>query len=177
MRQLLIPAVIPVLLMLSMAASAEQGHGMHHHHMALQADNRQVVVFPAAMKQANLASMRNHLMVISEVLVNLGKGDFQEAARVADAGLGLNSPSAAGCKPVEPGDKPQMSAAPSMDAMMAKLMPPEMMRIGLAMHQAASDFALEAAKPATAQNPARAYAALGKVTQQCTNCHSSYRLQ
>lgn len=60
---------------------------------------------------------------------------------------------------------------------MSQFMPEGMRNIGLEMHQAASNFAIEAKKAAKTNNAKPALAALSKVTQQCSTCHSAYKVQ
>jgi hypothetical protein len=52
-----------------------------------------------------------------------------------------------------------------------------MRTIGLAMHQAARDFAVEVDKVAKSGNPKPALVALSKVTQQCAACRKSCKVQ
>lgn len=70
-----------------------------------------------------------------------------------------------------------MSKPANMDHQMSQFMPEGMRNIGLSMHQAASDFAVEANKTGKSGNPKQALAALSKVTQQCAACHASYKVQ
>lgn len=156
----------------------QMDHMQHMQQMATDSnDTRQQVNFPPEMRQHTLANMRDHLEALSEILSNMSAGQYAKAARVANARLGMDSPSAEGCKGEDTSGKLQMSKPANMDHQMAQFMPEGMRNIGLAMHQAASDFAVEANKAGKAGNPKQALAALSKVTQQCAACHASYKVQ
>lgn len=156
----------------------QMDHMQHMQHMAAASkDTRQQVDFPPEMRQHTLANMRDHLEALSEILSHMSAGQYAKAALVANARLGMDSPSAEGCKGEDTSGKPQMSKPADMDHQMAQFMPEGMRNIGLAMHQAASDFALEANKAGKGGNPKQALAALSKVTQQCAACHASYKVQ
>lgn len=157
----------------------------HPNHLAHQqhtgatdgGDGRQLVNFPPEMRQHTLANMRDHLLALSEILAAMAAGQYAKASRVAGSRLGMDSPSAAGCQDEKAAAKPQMSKATGMDHRMGEFMPEGMRQLGLDMHQAASAFAGEAAKAARTGNAKPALAALSRVTQQCTSCHSAYKLQ
>lgn len=156
----------------------QMGNAQHMQHMAATSeDARQQVNFPPEMRQHVLANMRDHLEALSEILSKMAGGQYAKAAQVAGARLGLDSPSAEGCKGEGGSGKPQLSKPADMDHQMAQFMPEGMRHIGLAMHQAASDFAVEANKAGKSGSPKQALAALSKVTQQCAACHASYKLQ
>lgn len=164
---------------LTLALSGNIALAQEHQHMAHQkpmttviSDGRQLVEFPAEMRQHTLANMRDHLHVLSEILLALSSGQYAQAARIADARLGLDSPSAEGCKNDGSASKPA-----NMEHRMAQFMPEEMRKIGAAMHASASAFALEAKQAAKSKNAKPALTALSRVTQQCTACHAAYKLQ
>lgn len=140
-------------------------------------DGRQLVNFPPEMRQHTLANMRDHLLALSEILAAMAAGQYTKASQVAGARLGMDSPSAEGCRDDKAAAKPAMSKAPGMDHQMGEFMPEGMRQLGLDMHQAASAFAGEAAKAARTGNAKPALAALSRVTQQCTSCHSTYKVQ
>jgi hypothetical protein len=157
-------------------------HPMDHsqpmkHKTSADGDARQQVSFPPEMRQHTLANMRDHLEALSEILSGMSAGNYAKAAQVASTRLGMDSPSAEGCKGDGTSGKPQMSKPANMDHQMSQFMPEGMRNIGLAMHQAASDFAIESHKVGKSGNPKQALAALSKVTQQCTACHASYKIQ
>ena len=179
MRYTLIASFAAAALVIGAAAHAQNHSTMDHqrHMAAMMGDNRQLVEFPPEMRQHTLASMRDHLAAIAEILAAISKADYAQAARVADARLGMASPSAEGCKADGASEKPQMSQPLNMDAQMSQLMPEGMRRIGLAMHQSASVFAAEAAKASKTGDATPALVALSRVTEQCTACHSAYKVQ
>jgi cytochrome c556 len=169
-----------MLLVGSFSACAEDHHMIdrHAHMEKMSADGRQHVNFPPELRQHILSNMRDHLKALSEILAAMSTGASDEAAQIAKMRLGMDSPAAEGCKapgvPSSAASKPQPM---NMHQMMAQFMPEGMRKAGLAMHQAASDFADEAAKVSKSGDATPAYAALARVTEQCTVCHASYRVQ
>jgi hypothetical protein len=154
------------------APPSMSGHG---HLDMTPADGRELVDFPPEMRMHMLRNMRDHVQTLDDVLHALANADYDGAAKVAAERLGLDSPSAAACKP-----KPANASAPapgSMDEMMALYMPEPMRAIGLGMHTSASEFAVVAERAATTHDPAPAIKALSLVTENCVACHSAYRLQ
>lgn len=173
-----VPAAV-IALLTSIAASAQE-HGPQDHQKrqaGMSADQRQLVSFPPAMREHTLSNMRDHLLALSEILTAMSAAQYAEAAGIAMTRLGMESPSAEGCKndgaaSTAPGSKPA-----GMDHQMAQFMPAGMRSIGLAMHQSASVFADEAGKASRTGNPQAALTALSKVTGQCASCHTAYKLQ
>lgn len=147
-----------------------QGHG---HGAVASPDTRELVVFPPEMRAQQLRNMRDHMEALDGILTELGELNYDAAARIATERLGLDSPSAAACKPKQPGAAP---AKGSMDEMMDLYMPAAMRSVGLAMHNAASTFAIVARNAAQGGDAGAAYQALGQVTHNCVACHSAYRL-
>lgn len=142
---------------------------------ASMADSRELLKFPPMMRTHMLANMRNHVETLDAVISAVAAGDYAKASKIARERLGLESPSAEGCKPQAAGAK---SPAPdSMDAMMALYMPTPMRAVGLSMHTAASDFADVAARAAATHDPAAVLTALSHITPNCVACHASYRLR
>jgi len=149
------------------------------------ADLREQLHFPPEMETNFLGNMRDHMQTVDGILQAVAVGDFAGASKIASERLGLDSPSAAGCKPS--GDRgaskgaalklPDHSTPLSMEEMMQLYMPDPMRSIGLSMHTAASNFAEVAAKSATSHDTTATLAALSKVTQNCVACHASYRLR
>lgn len=164
----------------SLIAQAQQNHdhAMHQPPQALSpaGDTRQMVNFPPAMKQHTLTNMRDHLQALSEILTMMAGGKFAKAAEIANARLGMDSPSAEGCKSED--SAATASKAINMDHQMAEFMPEGMRILGLEMHKSASVFAAEAmktGKPGGSEQ--KALAALAQLTGQCVACHGAYRLQ
>jgi len=152
-------------------------HQKHTASMGMAGDGRQLVNFPPEMRAHTLANMRDHLQALSEILTAMASGQYAKAARIADARLGMASPSAEGCKAPEAIASLQMSDPANMDHQMSQVMPESMRKIGLEMHQSASAFAVAATKAGKTGNAKPALAALSRVTQQCTACHAAYRVQ
>lgn len=180
-------SVTALALAVSLGVDAQQptSNMEHMSHLAHQpptgapdgGDGRQLVNFPPEMRQHTLANMRDHLLALSEILAAMAAGQYTKASQVAGARLGMDSPSAEGCQPEKAAAKPAMSKATGMDHRMEEFMPEGMRKLGLDMHQAASTFAGEAAKAARTGNAKPALAALSRVTEQCTSCHSTYKVQ
>lgn len=170
------------LLWLSTTAASAQQHTHQAHGAMSPPDQREILNFPPEMQTNFLANMRDHLQTLNEVLQAMAGGDYAGASRVAAERLGLDSPSAAGCKPSDkpaaaPAAQSKPAASMSMDEMMALYMPEAMRGVGLAMHTSASEFATAAAQAATTKDNAAVLAALSRVTENCVACHSAYRLR
>ena len=116
-------------------------------------DKRILVKMPQMMQEHQLANMRDHLMAINEILLNMGSGELDKAADIAEERLGMSSLGLHGAHH------------------MAKMMPKEMSAIGTSMHKAASRFALKAQEGDALQ----AYKALQEVTAACVACHAGYK--
>jgi hypothetical protein len=160
--------------------AAAQQHMMDHAaHMAAPADAREMVQFPQEMQVNFLGNMRDHMQTIDAVVQALAASDYVNASKVAAERLGLDSPSAAGCKPKPPGvsEKSKAEMTPgkpmTMEEMMDLYMPDAMRSVGLSMHTAASEFS----KIALTKDRDASMKALAQVTQACVACHSAYRLR
>ena len=117
-------------------------------------DTRAKVDMPDMMKTHMLGDMRDHLQAINEIQAALARGEFDKAADIAEARIG-------------------MSSLIAHDAShMAPFMPKGMQDIGTEMHHAASRFAMTAMEG----DLSRSLDALSKVTEQCVACHMSYRV-
>lgn len=161
---------------LPMMSGNDHGGMAGHSHGGMSApDGREVVPFPPEMRSQQLRNMRDHVQALDGILGQLAAANYDGAAQIATERLGLDSPSAAGCKPTDAGAPPP--AKGSMDEMMALYMPAAMRSLGLAMHTAASTFAVTAHNAAETGDAKAAYAALAEVTHNCVACHSAYRLQ
>jgi mono/diheme cytochrome c family protein len=168
------------LFMTTTAVLAQHAEMMGHDQTGAMsvADPRARLSFPPPLQAHFLANMREHIQTIDAILQALAVADFDQASRVAKDNLGVDSPSAAGCKS---SDAPAVGGAAkpsdSMDAMMQLYMPEPMRRVGLAMHTAASEFARVALEAKQHHDTTRAIAALAAVTQNCVACHSAYRVR
>ena len=118
-------------------------------------DSRQLVELPEMMQQHMLSNMRDHLVVMNEILVNMANGQLDQAADIAESRLGMSSLELHGA------------------SHMAGFMPKGMRQAGTAMHRAASRFALKAQEGEVLS----AYAALPEITSACVACHSGYRIR
>lgn len=118
-------------------------------------DSRQLVELPEMMQQHMLSNMRDHLVVMNEILVNMANGQLDQAADIAESRLGMSSLELHGA------------------SHMAGFMPKGMRQAGTAMHRAASRFALKAQEGEVLP----AYAALSEITSACVACHSGYRIR
>jgi hypothetical protein len=118
-------------------------------------DSRQLVELPEMMQQHMLSNMRDHLISINEILVDMANGKLDQAAVVAESRLGMSSLTLHGA------------------SHMAKFMPQGMQQAGTQMHRAASRFALKAQEGELLP----AYRALSEVTSACVACHSNYRIR
>jgi hypothetical protein len=123
-----------------------------------ESDARQLVEFPAKMRQHMLGNMRDHLTAISEIQQALSSGDFDKAADIAETRIGMSSLSAHGA------------------SHMAAFMPDKMQAIGTQMHRSASRFAVIAQESAVEGNVKNALAGLAKITQNCVACHAAFRV-
>lgn len=186
-----------VLAMAALASADNSSHsGMHHQMQAGQShgqgqamsshtshggaaeDAREMVQFPPDMQTHFLGNMRDHLQTLNEIVDALARDDYAAASKVATERLGLDSPSAAGCKPqsMHQASRPPANRSQkpmTMEEMMETYMPEAMRGIGLSMHTAASEFA----KVAMTQDRVGTMTALSHATQNCVSCHSSYRLR
>ncbi len=156
---------------------AMPGHMMPGHGSMVMspADTRTLLHFPPDMRAQMLHNMRDHVETLNSILGALASDDFDGAAKVTVERLGLDSPSAAACKPKPANVAP--SSKGSMDEMMALYMPEPMRAIGLSMHTSASEFSVVASRAAKTHDAKAAVEALSRVTQNCVACHTAYRLQ
>jgi len=118
-------------------------------------NSRQLVELPEMMQQHMMSNMRDHLVAINEILINMANGQLDQAAEVAESRLGMSSLESHGANH------------------MAKFMPEGMRQAGTSMHRAASRFALKAQE----EEVLPAYTALSEVTSACVACHSGYRIR
>ncbi|HIJ62176.1 MAG TPA: cytochrome c [Rhodospirillaceae bacterium] len=158
------------------AVATELPMQQHHHagHMHGGPDDRKLVMFPPEMITQQLKNMRDHMEALDGILRALAADDYAGAAAIANTRLGLDSPSAVGCKPLPQGAP--RPAKGSMEEMMGLYMPEDMRALGVAMHSAASDFATAALEAKGKADPKIAYQALSQVTAHCTACHAAFRV-
>ena len=118
-------------------------------------DSRQLVELPEMMQQHMMSNMRDHLVAINEILINMANGQLDQAAEIAESRLGMSSLESHGARH------------------MAKFMPDGMRQTGTSMHRAASRFALKAQEGEILP----AYNVLSEVTSACVACHTGYRIR
>ena len=118
-------------------------------------ETRLLVQLPEMMQQHMMSNMRDHLVAINEILINMANGEPEKAAEVAESRLGMSSLESHGA------------------SHMAKFMPEGMRQAGTSMHRAASRFALKAQE----EEALPAYKALSEVSSACVACHSGYRIR
>ncbi len=143
------------------------GAPVHEHRHATMAqgaaaqapDTRVAVALPEPLRVHMLASMREHLATLAAIQQALGRGAYDDAAGLAERNLGMSSLDAHGARHVAP------------------FMPQPMQRLGSAMHEEASRFAIAASDAGATGDARPALAALGRVSAQCVACHAAYRLQ
>ena len=127
--------------------------------LAAEGDSRVAVDMPTMMQDHMRANMRDHLHAIQEIQSMLAVGEYDAAADIAEKRIG-------------------MSSLAAHDAShMAGFMPKGMQETGIAMHQAASRFAVTAQEAGVTRDLPRALGALSRVTEQCVACHAAYRLK
>jgi hypothetical protein len=124
----------------------------------LPPDTRELVHFPVPLRDHTMASMRDHLLTLQRLQEALATGKFDEAAKLAEARLGLSSFGLHQAHEV------------------AKYMPKGMQEAGNAMHRAASRFAIAAQTAGATGEVKPALEALSQVTMACVSCHAGYRL-
>ena len=118
-------------------------------------DPRELVQLPEMMQQHMMSNMRDHLVAVNQILINMASGELEKAAEVAESRLGMSSLESHGA------------------SHMAKFMPEGMRQAGTSMHRSASRFSLKAQEGEVLA----AYNALTEVTSACVACHSAYRIR
>lgn len=155
-----LPVAAAILLLIGLAGCAQTtGHGAAAHGHGAAADARQSVRFPAAMRNHTLANMRDHLLALTEIQEALSLAEFDRAARIAEARLGMSSLQLHGAHDV------------------AGFMPKGMQDAGTAMHRSASRFSLAAKDAAVTGELQPALAALARLQRTCVACHAAYKLE
>jgi cytochrome c556 len=125
-------------------------------------DTRQLVQLPAPMQEHMLGNMRDHLATLNAILGDVANSKYEEAAKIAEARLGMSSLSLHGA------------------AHLAPYLPKPMQDIGTNMHHAASRLVIvlqNAAVTPTADAMREINRALYAVTTACEACHASYRVR
>jgi len=129
---------------------------------ASAADTRQLVEMPPQMQEHMLASMRDHLEVLNQILDDLSAERYDAAAKRAEERLGMSSFGLHGA------------------GHMAPYMPKGMQQAGSELHRAASRFALAAQEADIDRSYAKLRSlngAVAEMTTACTACHAGYRIR
>lgn len=129
---------------------------------ALAQDTREMVVMPAPMQEHMMASMRDHLEVLNEILADVAAERYTEAGNKAEARLGMSS-----------------FALHGSDHM-RHYMPKGMQEAGGALHRAASRFQLaaqDADLDRSYDGMRKLTGALSEMTAACASCHAGYRIR
>jgi hypothetical protein len=175
MKRIIAPAVLAGLLAAPLAFAQGGGPMMHNPQMHQMApapapampapggdDQRELVTLPPMMQEHMLGNMRDHLVTLNGVIGHVGDGQFEQAAKLVEARLGMSSLGLHGA------------------AHMAPFMPKPMQDAGTAMHHAASRLAIvleNAGVSPTLDSMREVNRALHAVTSACTGCHASYRIR
>jgi hypothetical protein len=147
------------------AGGNHPGHAMQHqpqgHQEAQQApaENRTLVKLPTPIRQHMLANMRDHLLALETITRLLAEGEYEAASETAETRLGMGAMRAHG------------------GAQLAPFMPEAMRATGVAMHRAASRFAVAARDAEVTGDLRAAFDALSQVMQQCVACHEGFRVR
>lgn len=125
-------------------------------------DTRELVELPAMMQEHLLASMRDHLASLDEILAALAEGDIDTATQVAESRLGMSSLGKHGAEHL------------------GQFYPEGMKSIGGQMHHAASQFVIiarDAELEPGLEAQHRIFEGLQAITANCNACHQSYRIR
>lgn len=125
-------------------------------------DTRELVKLPAPMQEHMLGNMRDHLATLNAIIGDVANGKYDEAAKIAEARLGMSSLSLHGA------------------AHLAPYLPKPMQDIGTSMHHAASRLVIvlqDASITPTADAMRDINRALYAVTSACEACHAAYRVR
>lgn len=120
-------------------------------------DARQLIAMPPIARTVMREDMIDHLGALNEILGLMAADKLKEAGDVAEKRMGRSTMG--------------KHAARTRGQGPGRFMPPEMHGIGMAGHDAASEFA----KVAASGDKARALAALQDLTGTCVACHAAYR--
>jgi len=126
--------------------------------VAAEQDARLHVDFPPMMQEHMMRNMRDHLVTLQSITLQLSLQNYDAAAEAAEQRLGMSSLDDHGA------------------AHMGKMMPKEMGAIGTRMHHAASRFALVAKDAAVEGDSSKVFSALSEIMTQCVACHAAYKI-
>lgn len=120
-----------------------------------ESDTRIQLNLPIQMQEHLLGNMRQHLVVINQLLGMLGREEFSKAAELAEAELGMSSLDKHGASHI------------------ARFYPKQAAQFGTNMHKAASRFA----RISEEGDALVAYQALGEITHNCVGCHATAKIR
>ncbi len=123
---------------------------------------RELVRLPEPMQEHMLGNMRDHLVTLNSIIGDVANRQFEVAAKLAEARLGMSSLGLHGA------------------AHMAPFMPQPMQEIGTSMHRAASRLSIvlqDASVSPSLDTMLDVDRALSEVTNACTSCHAGYRIR
>lgn len=120
-----------------------------------EADSRTPLNLPAPMEEHLLGNMRQHLVVINQLLDLVGSDRLNEAAELAESELGMSSLDKHGASHI------------------AQFYPEKSAAFGTEMHKAASRFA----RTAEEGDPLASYRAIGEITKNCVGCHATVKVR
>ena len=156
MRRTVIVSLIAVAsLAMGLAALAEPPDHTAH----APSDTRQAIDMPPELRTHMLANMREHLVAMGEIQAALAKGNFDEAADIAENRIGMSS------------------LEVHHASHLAPYMPKPIQELGMTIHRTASRFARTAQEAAVEGGVPRALGALSELTQRCVACHANFRLR
>ncbi len=147
-------------------------------------DTRQIVNMPEPMKEIFLKNMRGHMESLDLIIAALAEGDLNEAADIAEAGMGVGHGKVRQCDDAHEGEdhtgheghgdeSPQHSPATHQAKAFGKFMPKEMKMMGMQLHHAANVFG----DIAREGNVGDAYKALRGISASCVACHQSFQVK
>jgi hypothetical protein len=122
-------------------------------------DARQLAPLPAPAQEVLRQEMLDNMVAINDIASLLAAGSVKEAGELAEKRLGFTAMGKNRSLPLE--------ARPGAH------MPPTMHAIGIASHEAASEFA----RVAASGDRDRALALLPTLTATCVSCHLTYRIR
>jgi hypothetical protein len=126
------------------------GEGKHHHQGMPTVDKRISLNLGPAMKQHQLANMRNHLDAVRRIIEAISIDQFEAASQIASEGLGLTT---------------------RMEGMCNSFENESFRELALTFHKSGDELAT-VLKSGNAQ---KSLQALNETMTFCVNCHATYR--
>ena len=134
---------------------------------------------PAPMEEIFLKNMRGHMESLDLIIAALAEGDLNDAAEIAEAGMGLGGGESRQCDDKDDGShdhsahkhehKPTAHKAKAF----GQFMPKEMKMMGMQLHISADKFAAVAREG----NVGDAYRSLRNISASCVACHRSFQVK